>query len=466
MRREGEKMRRRDFLETVGRTGLCFFIPFTGRNIFSSLLDPENEDLGFGPLIEDPDRILDLPRGFSYKIVSRAGEKMADGFHVPAYPDGMGTFQGPNGMTIVLRNHEIFPEFSPENGPFGSQNELQRRLSRSQIYDRGRDGGPALGSVTSLVFDTGSQELKSQFLNLTGTLVNCSGGATPWNTWLSCEEIFQSPSFRFAKKHGYVFEIPASDDPDVLRPVPLEALGRFVHEAAAIDPRTNIIYQTEDQVDSLIYRFIPVRAGNLQEGGRLQCLGIASQPRFDSRNWEEQRVKPGESFPVVWIDLEDVDPKHDILRFSGREKGAAIFASGEGMTFNDGTLYFDCTNGGRIKAGQIWRYVPSAGEGTEREAESPGQLEFFAESNARAVIEHPDQMFMSPWGDLFVCEDGYGEQHLLGVTPLGDIYRFARNARDETEFAGVCFSPDGSTMFVNLQDAGLTFAITGPWKQK
>jgi secreted PhoX family phosphatase len=459
---------RRSFLKNTGWSAFCLFAsyPFFGDKKTHLFNQREESDAGFGPLIEDSERIMDLPSGFSYKILSRAGEKMVDGFYAPARPDGMGTFRGPDGLTIILRNHEIFPEMSSLSGPFGYQNQLLRRLNRRAIYDRGRQDNPALGSVTALVYDTNSRELKQQFLTLAGTLVNCSGGVTPWNSWLSCEEIFQNTGLRFAKNHGYVFEIPASVEPKVTRPIPLKAMGRFVHESAAVDLRTNIIYQTEDQTDCLVYRFLPKRPGRLEEGGELQCLSIASKPRFDTRNWEEQQVKPGESLPVSWIELENVDSKKDDLRTRGYQKGAALFASGEGMVWSEGTVYFDCTNGGRIRAGQIWRYFPSPYEGTEKELESPGRLELLAEPNNRSVVEHPDQMTTTPWGDLFVCEDGYGEQFLVGVTPSGQIYKFARNAMDESEFAGVCFSPDRSTMFVNYMDAGLTFAVTGPWKSK
>ena len=174
----------------------------------------------------------------------------------------------------------------------------------------------------------------------------------------------------------------------------------------------------------------------------------------------------GEKLPVSWIDLEKVDPKKDDLRIRGHENGGALFASGEGMDYLNGKIFFSCTNGGGIKAGQIWRYVPSPYEGTEKEGESPGQLELLVEVTDRAVLENPDQMIGTSWGDVFVCEDGFNEQYLVGVTPEGEIYRFARNAKDESEFTGVCFSPDGSTMFVNYQDAGLTFTVTGPWKIK
>ena len=80
-------------------------------------------------------------------------------------------------------------------------------------------------------------------------------------------------------------------------------------------------------------------------------------------------------------------------------------------------------------------------------------------------MDHPDQMCAAPWGDVFVCEDGDGDQYLLGFTARGEIYKFARNAVDASELTGVCFSPDRTTMFLNNLDSGLTFAITGPWKK-
>jgi len=174
---------RRDFLFRTGYAALGFLsIPslFSTKVSFRFLQD--GSDVDFGPLIEDPDKIMDLPEGFSYKIIARSGERMADGFFMPGHPDGMGAFGGPDGMTIILRNHENFPEYWPKFGPFGITNELFGRLSRRLIYDSGREGGPALGAVTTLVYDTEAQELKSQFLSLAGTLVNCSGGVTPWNT--------------------------------------------------------------------------------------------------------------------------------------------------------------------------------------------------------------------------------------------------------------------------------------------
>jgi len=460
------EINRRSFLK---KSGLSFLSFFALKNTFAdeisiSFLSNDIEETGYGALIKDPKKIIDLPRGFSYKIISRAGGKMTDGFYVPAHPDGMGAFPGPDGLTIIIRNHEIWPGLPASFGAFGKRNRLLKRLREDLIYDRGKRGNYCLGATTTLVFDTRSQKLKSQYLSLAGTLGNCSGGATPWNSWLVAEETFEEAGKTYHKDHGYIFEVPVSVEPRVAKPLPLKAMGHFVHEGVTVEPDRSIVYQTEDQQDSLFYRFIPNKAKHLAEGGRLQCLAVADMPQFDTRNWGKQSVSPGEILSVHWLDLDDVDPDQDNLRYQGYKKGAAIFARGEGLCINDSEVYFDCTIGGRTATGQIWRYVLSPFEGTERENESPGKLELFIELNDKKTLENPDQLTMAPWGDLLVCEDGEGEQYLLGITPQRKIYKLARNALDYSEFSGTSFSPDGSTMFLNNLKSGLTFAITGPWK--
>jgi secreted PhoX family phosphatase len=420
---------------------------------------------GFGPLRKDRKGILDLPDGFRYKIISRAGDKMDDGFYVPHLPDGMAAFPGPDGLTIVIRNHEFRIGNDKKRGAFKDKEKLWKKMDSSYIYDQGPDGKPLLGGTTTLVYDTKKQKLKGQYLSLIGTLANCSGGITPWGTWISCEEACYFDDEVCSRYHGYAFEVPLSVEPVLTKPVPLKAMGRFTREGVAFDPRTNIGYQTEDKTDSLLYRFIPDQEGDLVQGGRLQCLGIVDKPGFDLRNWKLQNVAQGDILDATWIDLENPDPDEDNLRLQGQDKGAALFASGEGVAYFDGAVYFDCTNGGRIGKGQIWKYKPSPYEGTPKEADVPGKLELFVEPNDPNVLDHPDQLTVAPWGDIMVCEDGKDDQYLLGITPERQIYRFARNALNDSELAGVCFSPDRTTMFLNNLATGLTFAITGPWKK-
>jgi len=250
-------------------------------------------------------------------------------------------------------------------------------------------------------------------------------------------------------------------------PVPLQALGRFNHEAAAVDPASGVVYLTEDRDDSLFYRLLPNERGNLAAGGRLQALVVRDwDDAADTRNWpsEETGLFPeGEALAVDWIDLDAVHAPEDDLRWRGRAKGAALFARGEGIWFGNGQVYFACTSGGRIEAGQIFSYRPSPHEGRAEERSHPGRIELFVESRSSRLLKRADNLTVAPWGDLIVCEDADSPCCLIGVTPGGGLYRFAENAFTDSELAGACFAPNGRTLFVNVQSSGLTLAIDGPF---
>jgi secreted PhoX family phosphatase len=424
---------------------------------------------GFGPLITDAGRIIDLPRGFSYSVISRAGDRMDDGLFVPGQPDGMGAFAGPDGRTILIRNHEILAS-NRKRGAFGEKNELLSKIDAEAVYDFGRGKQPCLGGTTTLLYDTKIGRLEKQYLSLAGTQYNCAGGVTPWGTWITCEEDTQPADDEFERDHGYAFEVPARADGKLIRPVPIKPMGRFRREAVAVDPRTMIVYQSEDREDGVLYRYIPNKPGELLAGGRQQALCVRDRRSLDARNWlaykdrpASPRIEPGTKLPAAWIDVDDLDSPKDDLRKRAFAAGAACFARMEGMWWGDGCFYFVATTGGRNERGHIWRYTPGPNEGTAAEADSPGVLELFIEPNDKSLLDCGDNVTVSPWGDLIVCEDGEDKQYLVGVTPEGRLYKFARNAADLSEFAGATFSPDGSTMFVNLQGAGMTLAITGPW---
>lgn len=429
---------------------------------------------GFGPLISDPDGIFDLPEGFSYRIISEFGDTMDDGFRLPSSPDGMAAFPGPDNTTVIVRNHEVNTDASGMEGAFFSVEDRNffDKVDPSLVYDTG-NGYPALGGTTNVVYDTRNQQVISQHLSLAGTLRNCAGGPTPWNTWITCEETVQRADDRYEVDHGYVFEVPASARPGLTKAVPIKEMGRFNHEAVAVDPDSGVVYLTEDRDDGLLYRFIPDIKGKLAEGGRLQALAVKDSPRLDTRNWDEERtVELNTPLDVEWVDLEEIQSPEDDLRLRGfYGNGAARFARGEGMWYGNGVVYFACTNGGYAENGQIWKYTPSSEEATPGERNNPGTLELFVEPNDATVIENADNLTVSPWGDLIVCEDGSGDdyyksggQYLVGITPEGELYKFGRNGLGESELAGATFSPDGSTLFFNIQHAGLTLAVTGPWQ--
>lgn len=426
-----------------------------------------------GPLQLDPANLLDLPKGFSYQIISRQGTKMDDGLLVPDKPDGMATFAGPEGLTLLVRNHEIDPS---QIGPFGPEAKLLELIDPALLYDLGEPGRPCIGGTTTIVFDTRRQKVVREFLSLAGTIRNCAGGPTPWGSWITCEEASDRPGVNVIegdngnyevvceKYHGYNFEVPATSNQVLHKAVPLKAMGRFRHEAVAVEPRTSIVYQTEDVEDGLIYRFLPNHPGQLSAGGKLQALCLKQRPSADTRNWTDTFAVPvGKSYQVQWIDLEDVEAPENDLRLRGFSAGAARFARGEGMWYSAGEIYFACTNGGAPQLGQLWKYTPSPYEGEANEADQPGKLELFVEPTSSQMVVNADNLTGSPWGDLIVCEDRSGEEvRLVGVTPEGQCYTFAHN-HAHTEFSGATFSPDGTTLFVNLQHQGLTLAITGPW---
>ena len=421
---------------------------------------------GYGPLLPDPKGIFNLPKDFTYRIISKQGTLMTDGLVVPGKPDGMATFAGKNNTTIIIRNHENSPDDS-KNGPFGKANELLSKVEKKKLYDFGNGKLPCIGGTTTLIYNHESKKVESEYLSLAGTIRNCAGGPTPWKSWISCEETVDKANGVLEKNHGYTFEVPATEKVGITDPIPLTAMGRFNHEAVAVDPKSGVVYLTEDDGEGLIYRFIPKVPGKLQQGGTLQALVFKDQRSFDTRNWNgisPTTVPLRQPFAVMWTDLEGIDSPNNDLRHRGFVKGAARFARGEGMWYGNNEVYFACTNGGANRTGQVFRYKPSEFEGTPREKEKPGMIELFAEPNDKEILKYCDNLTVAPWGDVVLSED---DEHpfLVGITPTGEYYKLGENTGYKSELAGVVFSPDGSTLFVNIQHAGLTLAIEGPWRK-
>jgi len=433
---------RRRFLQATGSA-------FAGLIASGCLVRPGTEissvTAGYGPLQPDSKGVLDLPEGFSYRILSRLGDAMSGGGSVPDKADGMGCFALDNDELVLVRNHELIPT-DPAGGTI------------AQGFDT-RNGEVLPGGTTHVVLDARSLEVKRQFRSLGGTIRNCSGGITPWDTWLTCEESPTGPGQRYgeglARNHGWVFEVPAAAT-GLVAPEPLTSLGRFNHEAACVDPDTGVVYQTEDRDDSVLYRFIPDQPGNLRAGGRLQAMRIAGIP--DTRNWSSSAMPVGRSFAVDWVDLDDVEAPADDLRHRAVAQGASLVARGEGIHMGVDELYVCATSGGRKQLGQVLKLVPGRGQSTDR-------IELFFESESEQQFNYGDNLVVAPNGHLVVCEDQYTDvvdNHLRGITPSGHPYKLGR-LRMQTELAGACFSPDANWLFVNAYSPTLTFAITGPW---
>lgn len=423
----------------------------------------------FGELKADRARILDLPPGFQYRVIARAGDEMDDGLLVPGLADGMAAFPGVDGRINLVCNHENGPT-EQHLSAFGRQQERLHLISLDLMYDTG-SSTPGAGGTTNIVYNAATGEKESQYLSLAGTEFNCCGGPTPWGSWLSCEEAFSEPGPAFElgmivernKRHGYIFEVPSSST-GLVDPVPLKEMGRFEHEAAAVDPASGVVYLTEDRHRSLLYRYVPNEPGKLVRGGQLQALAIVGKDSFDTRNWGAVRdLQVNQWLETRWVDIENADADKNDLRFQGFENGAARFARGEGLCYAEGSVFVTCTIGGPARLGQVFEYRVSPREGTAEEIGSPGRLRLIAESEPGSVLHNADNITMSPWGDLIVCEDTADHNGLVGLTPEGTLYPLADNAYSTSELAGVCFAPDGKTMFVNIQEPGTTLAITGPW---
>lgn len=378
-------------------------------------------------LVRDPNGVLDLPPGFSYRVISRAGRTMDDGYRVPGKPDAMGIFEVGEHL-VLMRNHEVSPG-DRSHGPYSLGTTVPK-----QAYDPA-----AFGGVTRLILDRQTLELKREELALCGTHWNCAGGLSPWG-WLSCEELF-------IPRHGYVFLVSHTDRG--LNPArPIRAYGRFRHEAACVDRRTGIAYLTEDREDAAFYRFVPDTPGRPFEG-RLQALRIR-----DSAGFNTAALPLAERVAVDWIDVPEPDPAQDTVRAQARQRGAARFARTEGLWLGADALYMCATTGGPIGRGQILQLT--------YKSERP-ELSVIAHSDDPSVLDMPDNITVAPHGELYVAEDGPEGNWLRRISPAGVVNDFARNAHSPSEFSGPCFAPDGETLLVNIQHDGLTLAIRGPF---
>lgn len=406
--------------------------------------------------------LLKLPEGFSYHSFGWVGDPLEDGSPTPGVHDGMAVTFDEQGTVIMSRNHEIAEVGKPIGDP-------------SITYDP-----RAMGGCTNLQFDTGRGEWVKAWPSLSGTVRNCAGGPTPWGTWLTCEETTLGPGEKYNKKvfdyertHGWVFEVQPQG---ASNPAPIRGLGRIWHEALAIDPATGIVYETEDRTNAGLYRFIPETPEKLHDGGRLQMLAVKGRPVLKTG------LKIGQTFEVRWVDIADPERAnrpgtldHQGVYGQGVEEGGTTFNRLEGAWYADGRIYITSTEGGDAGKGQVWALNPS--EQT---------LSLVFESPGRHVLDMPDNLCVSPRGGIVLCEDGHVvPQRMHGLTPDGRLFSLAANNVDfssrpylrkesgrtfrkdyrNSEWCGATFSRDGQWLFANLQDPGITFAITGPWQE-
>ena len=467
---------------------------------------PPRPGHGYGPIAPVADRttglpLLALPRGFSYQSYGWSGDLMDDGTLTPDRHDGMAVVdtrrhQGRTEL-LLIRNHERGPSEPGNPLPVIGGGQVP-------VYDGFRVQGAVEGlggGTTAVTWSSSQGRFTRAEATLGGTLTNCAGGPTPWGSWLTCEETIVLGTQIGARDHGFVFEVP-SPRLGPASAVPVEGMGLFAHEAAAVDPETGDVYLTEDNgPTSGLYRYRPSarprKPGDLERGGTLEMLKVVGAdnadltlpgvgdrheiewvPIADPTAAPEGLVSPGEGFPPI----EGSGRSGPYLQ--GEAQGGARFSRGEGAWYDGGTIYLVDTSAGPVGRGAVWALELRPGRHRR-----PRLTALFVSQDA-AVADNPDNITVTPRGGLLVCEDGGGEgagdtrrfgARLIGINRRGESFVFAENVivLDQAlpdkplvpaddyrgqEFAGATFSPDGKVLFVNVQTPGITFAVEGPWR--
>ncbi|WP_327352611.1 alkaline phosphatase PhoX [Streptomyces sp. NBC_01304] len=448
---------RRQVLARTGQLGATIAFAGAISELFAGTAAAHGKG-GYGPLVPDPNGLLDLPKGFRYKVLSREGDPLRSGEgQVPSNHDGMAAFDAGRGRVRLIRNHENRPTAK-----------IRVPAIDGITYDP-----MGMGGCTSIGLDR-SGDVFDEHVAIAGTAVNCAGGPSLWGTWLTCEEAEDKAGTNgYTKDHGFVFEVHPTDTRKLGGAVPLTAMGRFQHEAVAIDPHNGTVYETEDAFQKpfgLFYRFRPNKPlggpGSLQAGGKLQAMRVPGVPDLSAVQ-ETGKVFSG----IEWVDVPDPLAKETPVRL--QDFGAKGITHGqklEGCYWGGRCVYFVASfartadGSAATHHGQVWRYDPKA-------RTLALVIVFGPATDPMLPGDEPDNICLAPGGGLMACEDSEGAQHVFGVTRRGEVYPMARGAKnigtpekpEWGEFAGVTFSPDQRTMYVNCYTPGTTFAVTGPW---
>ncbi|WP_327161368.1 alkaline phosphatase PhoX [Streptomyces zaomyceticus] len=419
--------------------------------------------LGYGPLVADPEGMLALPAGFSYRVVTHSGvTRLESGEFTPSNHDGTAAFAGPRGTTYLVNNHELKGTRDKWDHPVP--------LTEGLVYDPAAAGG-------CTVVEVHRDGTVAEWVGIAGTSTNCAGGSTAWGTWLTGEENSDRAGVNgMTKDHGYIFEVDPRDRRANRNPKPIKAFGRYDHEAVVIDPKRGHAYLTEDasNPNGLLFRWVPPKGfehgrGKLRtladDAGVLQAAKcVDSSGRFVDDLSRAGRI--GTVYGVDWVDVPDRDGRTTSVRKQFADGRITRARKLEGMWWADGgayvvSSYARAESPGAAHDGQVWFYDPK-----RRTLTLKVLLGVNADPDVDGAYDGPDNITVSPYGGLVIAEDGEGVQHLFGATDSGRTYPIARNDLNGSEFTGVTFSPDGDTLFANIQDPGIMVAITGPWRRQ
>ncbi|WP_448627818.1 alkaline phosphatase PhoX [Geodermatophilus sp. URMC 64] len=462
---------RRSFLACGAATGLGIVLVGSVDTLFGATPAPARfggpRGVGYGPLVPDPKGVLSLPEGFRYTVVAQTGVTTLDSGHpTPADPDGAASFPRRGGGSVLVYNHEVGGD---EANPVPAIPGL--------VYDAGARGG-----CTTLEVDRDGRRIR-EYVSIAGTVNNCAGGVTPWDTWLTCEETEAVPTATngLQQRHGYVFEVDPYDQSANREPKPIKAFGRYAHEAVVIDPRENRAHLTEDagNPNGLLYRWTAPRGVRLGERV-LRTLGSDEGTLEAMRALDRGTHVPdlsvataiGTTYRVEWVTVPDRDATTTPTRSQDYARPITRSRKLEGMWRADGGAYvvasFARTSDGSAAEhdGQVWFLDPEKNTITLK-------LRFaYTPADQDGDPDGPDNITVSPFGGVIIAEDGEGAQHLLGATDRGEAFFFARNDVNDAEFTGPHFSPDKKILFTNIQgdgspgNPGYVFAITGPFRHQ
>lgn len=439
---------RRDFMKggAAGAAAISLAAISTSANAnFSSdygPVSPVADDITGLPLLQ-------LPEGFTYKSYGWTGMTMKDGIRTPGVHDGMGVVAAQGNTVAMVRNHEVRGAGTAVQSP--------------AMYNPAAGGG-----CSNLLFDTVNGTWLASYMSISGTSTNCAGGITPWGTWLTCEETTASYG---GMTHGWIFEVPGFGR---AKPEPIKAMGRRAHEATATDPVTGYVYITEDAgTSSGFYRYRPDIYGNLLAGGVLEMLKVKGSEKANLTS----SYADGTTWDTEWVTIDQPEVINPRNYTQGYDQGAARFARLEGCWYDTGLVYFTSTSGGVVTGGQVYHFDPRREKLT---------LVFESRNNTTHPVM-PDNMTISPRGGILLCEDRGGISRLMGLSQTGEVFEFGRNnmvlsqadaAVVHSKFPGTAGRINAGNyigsetcgacyhdrwLFLNIQNPGVTFAITGPW---